>query len=402
MIIRSIGPQFSGGIYTTTPVKKNSDPIQDKNPATARELTIPYHVPLPFKGVNRTVNNLKHNSADIAILEDIEKLSDADKKAFVQEYCKQTGFPNLETVNQKIRTHAKEATQTAAQNVGLNLLWCGYHSSCSVSRGLALPGSDLDARPVIVDGNQEQIERFKGALWNNYNPLLVSIRGDFSDVFNVNQLYEWTKLVDEIVEENGLDKKAGQYKENLKETEDYQKALMFNIDIRKAIEKYDIGELKEKAPSLAQHIEQKSNEKYVVENGLVHKIPTWITQSMSACLETLRSGIALVELDNLTAEQAQKLEQVKGSYLYQYGNICTQDADYDLKPKLAERQVISKEWFEKLPLDEQVDFISKMIYESYPAWAKAKIKAEYGKAFKPMFDSNSLNETRDKAFQECV
>ncbi len=399
-MIKSIGIQLNKSIYVASPTKTASNQTQDTNTTTTLA-AIPYYPLLSFKGSQSTqlLKDMKSNNAKISTLEELGQLSDSEKQSFIDEYCALTGFPNLKKVNQKIVNHAKNVTHTASKKSGLPVLWSGYHRNCSISKGLGLPGSDLDARGIIVDGDQSQINRFKGELWNNFNPLLVSIRlkNEFPDIFSVDQLHEWTKFIDKIARENGLDKKTKQYKNNLGETNDYKKALMFNIDIRKAVEKYPIEEFKKRAPSMVREIEQRS------ANESIDMIPIWITQSMSSCLESLRSGTTLINLENLTTDQKEKLERVKNSYLYKYGNICMQDANHGLKQKLIDRKIINQEWFDGLTLDEKVDFISRMIYESFNEDVQIECDEEYGESYDYMYyNGDGVDTARQNAFNACA
>lgn len=348
-----------------------------------------------YKYKNPAVQKLENNNTPIAILDELQNMSNEEKQDFIKGYCKITGFPDLEKANGKIRTESCLSLERASKKSGTPILWSGYHKNCSLAKGLAFPGSDLDGWSVIVDGSQEDINRFKGKLWENTNPLFGSIRSEFPYVFSIDQLYDWTKLIDKIAFENGLNSKEKEYGENLFELDDFEKALEFNIDIRNAIEKYPLDKLSEAAPCLKDEINQRKN------NGEpIDMIPIWITSSMSTCLEPLRSGETL--FDNLDKADSEKLNSIKNSFLFKYGNMSMQELRPGLKPKLKERQRINEDWFNKLSLDEKMSFISKMIYQSYSSTDKAQYKDKFDSIHKNMYDNGcEINNKRSKAIQKA-
>lgn len=346
-----------------------------------------------FSQADKLLSELKSNDTDPSILSRIESLPLSDKEEFIRKYCNHTGFPNLDVVNKKMKDFARDKILSSAQNARTQVISAGYHRTCSANINAALPGSDLDAMSVILKGNQDNVDRFKGELWNSFDPSIVSIRKDFEfpDVYTIDQLYEWTKLTDSLIEEAGLDEKENRYKENLYETDDYEKALEFNIDIARLIEQYSPEELAQNAPSVKRLLLD------------YHETPKNITQSMSSLLETLRSGHPLIRSE-LTGDDKEKMDYIKNSFLYRYGNICIQEADMGIKDKLVERKEFeSKDTFNQMDTNSKLDLILRMLYESYPSWSKAKVNEHYAIEFDKMFDNGEgVNEKRNKAFRQAV
>lgn len=350
--------------------------------------------------VQEIFNQLEKNNCPIEQLSLIKNKNNGIIDEFINEYCKRTGFPNLTIINNKMKSHATNMINKSANDASIPVIWSGFHKQCSASFDLALPGSDLDATAMIVDGTQEQIDRFKNNLWNSYNPIIVSIRKDFEfpDVFSIQQLYEWTNLLDKAMIKEGYSQKTNKYLSNFNETSDYERALEFNIDAAEAISKYTIDDLIKNVQSL----------KTLLRHG---NTPKNITQSMSSCLESMRSGISLIsEKENsLSYENKAKLERIKNSYLYKFGNICIQEAKYKPKEKYSLRKKqINEEWFNKLDRESKLNFILKMIYESYPYSSKSKLLkcnsnidfTEYAKEF--FENEEGVNESRTRAFNKTV
>lgn len=376
---------------------KSDKAASNNDTGKTENVSLPYYLhPDLVKNTQKVqgiIKGLTQNDTPPYILDDINSLNEKEQKYFIEQYCKQTGLPDLKQVSENMRNHAVSAIRQSAEDSGVKVLWSGYHNHCSAVYDAALPGSDLDAMAVIVDSeNQYQIDEFKGNMWRNFNPNLVSIRKDFEfpDVFSINQLCEWTGLVDYALDKAGKTGKAEQYEENKKETKDFEKALEFNIVAGNAVAELSREEIFEMAPSM----------RNLIERG---ETPRNMTQSMSSLLESLRSGKVLIP-ENLSAEQKEKMDMIKNSNLYKYGNICIQDAEFGKKDKLkAREEFFNNGGFEKLSQKQKMDLISKMIYESYPSWSKRKIETEYGREFIKMFDNGeNVDESRGKAFSKAV
>lgn len=343
-----------------------------------------------FKGsktsiANRLFLNLQDNNTPISILEEIKALPDSEKEEFVDIFCNETGFPDVSKFNQNLIENSKENLELSAKKANVSLLWSGYHKNCSVSKGLALPGSDLDGWSVIIDGTIDDKNNFKGKLWQNTNPVFQNIRHEFPYVFTLDELYEWTKFTDELMEQSNFSLKEEEYENNLFELDDFEKALEFNIDVRKLIDEYfkthNLEDVMKKYPAIKDEIQSRMD-----NNEPKNMIPVWITSSVSTCLEPLRAGITLFDdAENLTPEQKEKLVSIKKSYLYKYGNMSMQELRPGLKPKLLARKEINEEWFNKFDTDEKLDFILKMMYLSYSDYEREKLNAQYKDKYSSMF-----------------
>lgn len=244
-----------------------------------------------YQDVDEIITSMQSNNCGTDIFETIDNLSESRKKYFIEQYCVHTGFPNLDKVNKKIKGKTKETILTSAADAGLKVLSASYNGHSSVNFNLGLPGSDMDALGIIVnEADRDKINQFKGNLWDNMDPSIISIRQDFEfpDVYSLDEIDNWTKLIDKLIQKEGLDKKAKKYQENLKVTDDFRQALEFNIDLATTLKKYTKEELIEMS-------ENKELTRDAIEND--GKTPINITQSMSSLLESLRSGTSLIEGD---------------------------------------------------------------------------------------------------------
>jgi len=376
---------------------------------------------IAFKGcshnyIDNIIDNIQHNNTKIDIIKDIENLSVRGKQEFIDKFCEVTGFPDIEEFNNRMIKNSKDVIIKSAENSGANVLWSGFHKNCSAAKGLALPGSDLDGWSVIIDGSQDDKNRFCGEIWENTNPAFASIRHEFPYIFTVDELSEWTNFTDDLVIKNNLYLKQNKYEKNLYELEDFEKAIEFNIDIRNAIKNsnIDINDLMLKCPSLRGMINDKIN--HCRNNNLPEETAIiWITSDISTCLEQLRSGKTLTSHnENLSAKNIQKLSEIKNSYLCRYGNLSMQELKPGLKPKLKERQekFSNKNWFNNLSLDEKINMILKMIYESYADWSKNSTYETYSQRDKRlstktqnyynMFDNGiNINKRRSDAIAKA-
>ena len=85
----------------------------------------------------------------------------------IEEFCARTGFPELRRVSTQIESHLLDVVWGAAKLLQIRPLWIGYDRCCSVSRGTALPGSDLDHLAIVVDGDASSSGAFKKHLMEN-------------------------------------------------------------------------------------------------------------------------------------------------------------------------------------------------------------------------------------------
>jgi hypothetical protein len=78
-------------------------------------------------------------------------------------------------VSRRIEEEAKRALLQTSEELGINVVMSNYNPTCSVGKGVALPGSDIDGWFIIIDGMEDDKKPFLKALQKNVNPLLLSI-----------------------------------------------------------------------------------------------------------------------------------------------------------------------------------------------------------------------------------
>ena len=133
----------------------------------------------------------------------------SDKRQFINHYEELTGFPNLQEVSRRIKREFLRAVEQSQRDLSYSkydVLLAGYDGVCSVGRGKAFPGSDLDKAYVILRGTGwsyeegELVDKFKGKLWENTDQRILSYNHDdaaFPQVYTKEQIERLTKAVDE-------------------------------------------------------------------------------------------------------------------------------------------------------------------------------------------------------------
>lgn len=91
----------------------------------------------------------------------------------LESYLTRTGFSDTQETSRRIEAHAIQKLNEAAQSVGVEILYSGYNKSCSVGRGEALPGSDLDHWIILYRGNDAQKQALVRALYDKLDPELM-------------------------------------------------------------------------------------------------------------------------------------------------------------------------------------------------------------------------------------
>lgn len=108
--------------------------------------------------------------------EALEQLTDDDVGVYIQQFQNATGFPKLEQVSQRIMTHALDALEKSASEVGnIKIKYSGYDRSCSVGRSLSLPGSDLDGWNVVYEGPKEAAIPLRNRVVCRLDPNLMDV-----------------------------------------------------------------------------------------------------------------------------------------------------------------------------------------------------------------------------------
>lgn len=131
-----------------------------------------------------------------------------DKENFIDYYKQVTGFPFLNKTSQNIKQAFIDAVNQSEKELNggkHEVILAGYDGVCSVGRGRAFPGSDLDKAYVIIKGGEdyyedkEAVNRFKGKLWFNTDQRLLSYNHDeaaFPQVYTKAQIEGITQAIE--------------------------------------------------------------------------------------------------------------------------------------------------------------------------------------------------------------
>lgn len=186
---------------------------------------------------------VKPNPETAKIAAELENLSLPQKKAFVKEFERITGFPDLKEVSKNIEQSSLNAVKRMAKERDLKVVFAGYDKNCSVGQGFALPGSDLDAFLIVVDGPDARNKALdlKKNFSNNVNQRLLSCSGDdLPDVISLDELKETLNGINHAVsktyenlEPDDLERTFADYQKRLNSVhKDYVEAARFNIDVK--------------------------------------------------------------------------------------------------------------------------------------------------------------------------
>ena len=164
----------------------------------------------------------------------------SDKREFVRFYEDFTGFPNLKVVSRNIRNTFLGAVEQAQRDLYFdryNVVLAGYDGLCSVGRGKAFPGSDLDKAYVILQGTGypqgdiEAVDKFKGKLWEYTDQRLLSYNHDeaaFPQVYTKEQIEDLKKI--ELTNLKSEDMWIlSKYNKVLKSIENHMEKYEFNL-----------------------------------------------------------------------------------------------------------------------------------------------------------------------------
>lgn len=290
---------------------------------------------------------LQPNTPAIKKLKALDNLTLLEKKAFVNEFCAMTGFPNFKKVKENMESEFKGALLSLGENEGFKTLFIGYDKNCSLGRGQAFPGSDADALFAIIDDRHQPYSWYAG-----------KIRWDVKDIINQRILCTHAGGLPEVLSINfinqGLDmadcafKKADFSEEDLKrfgtnlknDSNDFVSAAEFNIRMAKQLPKR--GDIRD----------------------------TFYKTAM--LVELLRDGIILEN-----SFDKETIQKIKNSPLYKYSNIVRQQGlSEKIKPKLKEREKLSKE-FSTYPIEKQFSVVYDILRASYLLEPKNKENEKY-------------------------
>lgn len=243
------------------------------------------------------------------LFEFFNRLKPEEEKAFVQEYCRMTGFPDLGRINANINKEIMTGLDNMVKDTGNRVLFAAYDSNCSVGRGLGFPGSDCDGLYVLVEKPcSERVNRF--ILGSSINQRLVETTGEhYPEVFCMEEILKLLDEVDELFPKFRTPEKIAEYKKNLLYTGDsYLHAGQFNID-------------------LAEQIPDVQKKNAVCQAGFF--------------VEMLRGGKILV--NNLPENI---LRRIKDSAMYKYSNMTRQEGQRGkMKPKLENRPELCRKFY---------------------------------------------------------
>lgn len=107
----------------------------------------------------------------------LDHLTVFQKTAYVLEYQKNTGFPNMELTASVITDHFRKAIIGGTATTRAEIVFAGYDPTCSVARNRALPGSDVDFLTVVVrNGNSDFASKLYAEVVGRLEPAIADLR----------------------------------------------------------------------------------------------------------------------------------------------------------------------------------------------------------------------------------
>lgn len=259
-------------------------------------------------------------------IEKLDNFTKEEKRFFVKEFCRRTGFPSLDKVSDRIDKEIMNSVEKITQKAGVIPFFVGYSSISSLGRRLALPGSDADGLYVLTDRPQNMYFN-RAVLGFDMNQRIIESTGEhFPEVVSLIEVLQGIEITEKIFNEKIDKSKLKTYQENIQYGgKSFIKAAEFNID-------------------LAEHVEP--------EMKLLVNLSCFF-------VELLRSGKVL--LNNI---DARTLAKIKSSAIYKYSNMYRQEGlEGRLKPKLENRIDIC-ERFENLSDDVQFEICKSILEQS--------------------------------------
>ena len=286
----------------------------------------------------------------------LDNLSLRQKKEFVDLFCKETGFPDLDKVKQKAESEIEKSIHFLAQKEDFDVKFIGYDKNSSIGRGVAIPGSDCDALFMIIDPKWHEEPWYPGAIrWQfkdfvNQRVLSTHASG-LPEVLSVSYIEEGLKLADEAFQKAEFSSEdLERFEKNLTDdTNDFVKSAEFNIRLASFIPKDD----------------DKRTQYY----------------KSAMLVELIRDGI--VNENNFSPDFMRK---IKKSPLFRFSNLMKQRGlNNKLKEKHLKRLQLIKD-FKSMSLDEQFSIVRDIIYFSFMQ------KNYEHKEYFENIDSNNQNE----------
>ncbi len=290
--------------------------------------------------------NIKIRQNNLSFL---DNLTESEKKQFIEEYKKLTGFPDLKEVSKRIENEFVQASLKSSSELNYSLgsdaydvLELGYDKTCSVGQNSALPGSDLDRAYVILRGtgnrakDSDIVAKYSAKLWENTDQRLLSYNhyDSFPIILTQNQVKEGFELYNSLSKKLSLDKKDLSYKLN-KYDDDFQSS----------------GEYLTK---LSKNMALKDRQN-VLNFGFF--------------TEAYRDGKTLYQIISPSYDKFRK--ELEENDFYNYANITQthaiknsgNDLSKKYKTKREERKKLAED-FDNKSIQEQFEFIKSAIYAS--------------------------------------
>lgn len=129
--------------------------VMEKLPSTAQAIRN-HAIAVPLNPPHKSLDMVRIGLEAAAVF---DKFSTSDQAAFVSEYQHATGFPNMEVTASLIVSHFQKAIIEAAAALRTQIVFAGYDPTCSVAKGKALPGSDVDFMTVVVEEDDPHLSR---------------------------------------------------------------------------------------------------------------------------------------------------------------------------------------------------------------------------------------------------
>lgn len=286
-------------------------------------------------------NIRKHNLGFLDAL-----TSEKDKKTFINYYKEVTGFPDLKKVSGKIEREFILGVKKSSVGIdGAECISAGYDGTCSVGKGKAFPGSDLDKAYIILKGSSDHnkekdneiVDKFKSNLWNNTDQRILSFNHDisFPTVYTAKQVRDGIKYVDEKTKYVDVDN------EHLSDLMDSE-----YVNLEKAAE-YNIA-ISEKFPVTKSDDDEMSKED---------------VKNLGYFVESVRDGKSLIR----TYSGDDLKDDIKDSNFYKYSNLAQMRAmkkavneGRENKNKIRLRDNMSEK-FNRWNTDKQYNFVKTLI-----------------------------------------
>ncbi len=286
----------------------------------------------------------------------LDNLSLRQKKEFVDLFCIETGFPDLDKVKQKAESEIEQSIHSLAQREDFDVKFIGYDKNSSIGRGVAIPGSDCDALFMIIDPKEHKEPWYPGAIRWQFKDfvnqrLLCTHASGLPEVLSVSYIEKGLKLANEAFQKAEFSSEdIERFEKNLADdTNDFVKSAEFNIRLASFIPKDD----------------DKRTQYY----------------KSAMLVELIRDGI--VNENNFSPDFMRK---IKKSPLFRFSNLMKQRGlNNKLKEKHLKRLQLIKD-FKSMSLDEQFSIVRDIIYFSFMQ------KNYEHKEYFENIDSNNQNE----------